>query len=155
MPKVHCEILMVSYPGDLIDPDELGDSMTEPIVIELGYIPPAEVRGNSRAHWTMKRVIATNLRISGSDHALVERQSITRPFQKARITFAFHHWRKIDLDNLAIGMKPFVDGLGKRHREQTSLLVDDDPDHVIYGSHSFTKCKKGESKTIVTIEELE
>lgn len=126
----------------------------EPITITLNYIPPAEVRGNSRAHWAKKHTITTNLRISGSDHALIERELITRPFKKARITFEFHHWRAIDLDNLAIGMKPFVDGLGKRHREKTSLLIDDDPDHVVYGAHTFTKCKKGESKTIVTIEEL-
>ena len=120
--------------------------MTEPIVIELEYIPPAEVRGNSRAHWAMKAQKAKELSLSG----WVRRFNEPGLDGQVRITFAFYHWRKIDLDNLAIGMKSFVDGLIRG-----GLMLDDDPDHVVYGAHTFTKCPKGESRTIVTIEELD
>ncbi len=116
--------------------------MSEPIVIELGYIPPAEVRGNSRAHWRKKHHTAQLLKQSGVEHAWGD--SFVLDDKKVKVTFQFSHNRKIDLDNLAIGMKPFIDG----------LLPDDDPDHVVYGEHSFTKVPKGESRTIVTIEEL-
>ena len=125
--------------------------MSQPIVIELGYIPPAEVRGNTRAHWTKRWNITKRMKESAYWH-IEEHYADWLPYfeivDKVKITFTFEHWRKIDLDNLAIGMKAFVDG---------ALLMmpfDDDPDHVVYGAHTFTKCKKGESKTIVTIEEL-
>jgi len=123
------------------------------LVIQLGYIPPTEVRGNYSGHWRGSHNKRVEMRVSGSDHGLIQREacsrSVAQAFKKVRITFEFHHNRKIDLDNLAIGMKPFVDGL-----ILSRLIEDDDPDHVIYGEHSFTKCKRGESRTIVLIQEL-
>ena len=115
--------------------------MSEPIVIELDWIPPAEVRGNSRAHWAKRYRVTDSMRMSGE-----VRTRAIRPMDasRLRVTFNFKHWRKIDLDNLAIGMKAFIDG----------MFRDDDPDHVVYGAHTFTKCPKGESRTVVTIEEL-
>ena len=122
--------------------------MSEPIVIELGWIPPKELRGNSRAHWRAKLTPKNELNLSGHDHGYIAKGNGI--FPRARITFAFHHWRKIDLDNLTIGMKPWVDGL-----VDSEMFIDDDPDHVVYGEHQFVKVPKGESRTIVTIEELE
>ena len=124
----------------------MAETLTEPIVIELGYIPPAEVRGNSRAHFFKKHSVTLEMKDSGYYLGL---EVAGDTIDQARVTFAFYHDRRIDLDNLAIGMKPFVDGLVK-----CALLEDDGPDHVIYGEHRFYKCKRGESKTIVVIEEL-
>ena len=132
--------------------------MSGPIVIELGYIPPAEVRGNSRAHWRVKYKVSKDMKAAGLWNGMLAKDGmrfqpliqlrLAQEKGTLRISFAFFHTRKIDLDNLAIGMKPFVDGL-----VESELLVDDDPDHVVYGEHSFTLCKKGESRTVVTIEE--
>jgi len=147
--------------------------MTEPIIIELDYIPPAEVRGNSRAHWRKKSATSRELRESAKFHVIFDAQCWPTshilklmPYDgQVRITYQFSHDRKIDIPNLAIGMKGFEDGLcvpkcqgcGKNCANEigAGLLIDDDPDHVVYGSHTFTLCKKGESRTIVTIEELE
>ena len=132
---------------------------------QLEWIPPSEVRGNSRAHWRKKGAASRLLRLSAVDHVtLLGDYRVGTYESKVLITYHFHHWRKIDIPNLAIGMKGFEDGLcipkcqgcGKHCANEigASLLVDDDPDHVVYGAHTFTKCPKGESKTIVTIEEV-
>ncbi len=118
--------------------------------LQMYWIPPKEVRGNSTAHWRTKANVTHRVRQSAIEHLLAELPNFTYYTRKVLITFQFHHWRKIDHDNLAIGMKPFVDGL-----VDSEMFIDDDPDHVVYGAHTFTKCKKGESRTIVTIEELE
>ncbi len=131
----------------------------------LRWIPPAEVRGNYSGHWRRKANASRKLRLSAYDHVMFVKNDV-QPFTgKVKITYDFHHWRNIDIPNLAIGMKGFEDGLcipkcqGCRkncaNEIGAGLLVDDDPDHVIYGSHTFTKtAHKGESRTIVTIEEL-
>ncbi len=146
--------------------------MSEPIVIKLEYIPPSEVRGNSNAHWRKKSKTSRELRESAKFHVMFDAQcwptsNILKlmPYDgKVRITYQFYHWRKIDIPNLAIGMKGFEDGLCVPKCQGCSkncaneigagLLVDDDPDHVVYGSHEFHKCKKGESKTIGISEEV-
>ena len=117
----------------------------QPIIITLEYIPPAEVRGNSRAHWRKKHKASFSMRESGITSLLGRMWSS----QRIKFTFAFYHDRKIDLDNLAIGMKAWVDGAA-----WVLKLPNDDPDHVVYGEHSFTKVPKGKSRTIVTIEEI-
>ena len=117
-------------------------------VMTVETIPGAAIRGNSRAHRWAKARETKLWRNSGHDHWLAEARDIK--LEKAKITFTFHHDRKIDVDNLAIGMKPFVDGL-----VDMGMFPDDDPDHVSYGSHWFLKCKRGESRTIVLIEEQE
>ena len=116
--------------------------------MSVGAIPSALIRGNSRANRWAKARETKLWRKSGQDHWLTEGRGAE--LQKAKITFTFHHDRKIDGDNLAIGLKPFVDGL-----VDMGMFPDDDPDHVSYGSHVFVKCPKGESKTIVLIEEVQ
>lgn len=114
-------------------------------VVEIPYIPPAELRGNSRAHWAKKRKLAREMHDSAFTSFL---GSLWRP-HRIRLTFEFHHWRKVDLDNLAIGMKAWVDGL-----VWILELPSDDPDHVTYGEHRFVKCAKGESKTVIAIQDI-
>jgi hypothetical protein len=116
-------------------------------VIEVGAIPEKELRGNSRAHPLTKHRLGRKWRESGRDHKNFELGVGWWEVPKVRITFEFHHSRKIDHDNLAIGMKPFVDGL-----VDGGLVVDDGPDHVVYGQHTFVK--DSESKVIVTIQEV-
>lgn len=117
----------------------------------VGAIPGDTIRGNSRAHWRAKGLETKKWVASGYEHVISEmtgRQYV----EKVRITFTWHHWRKIDLDNLAIGMKPWVDGLVAGIGDDG---FDDDPDHVLYGQHSFVTAKRGDSKTEVLIEEID
>ena len=116
----------------------------------LPWVPPESLRGNSRAHHMAKYHAAFRMR----DDALALTKEVGHPkvgpFQKAKITFTFHHDRKIDADNLAIGMKSFVDG----YLVDSGAVPDDDPDHVVYGEHRFVICAKNESRTEVLIEEV-
>ena len=113
--------------------------------IELGYIPPASVRGNSRAHHIVKWRDSQKLRDSGFWHGCVELIDMGQ-VDHITLTFEFHHNRLVDHDNLAIGMKPWVDGL-----VEAGIVLDDSPDHVSYGQNRFVKCPRGESKTIVEV----
>ena len=134
---------MLSQPKHVFAEDGTSTTLT------MDWIPPKEVRGNYFGHWRPKADAARKVRQSAIEHLLAELPEFTHYTRKGLITFQFHHWRKIDIDNLAIGMKPFVDGL-----VDSEMFIDDDPDHVVYGEHRFALCKKGESKTVVTIEEL-
>ena len=101
--------------------------------LRLEYsLPDASLRGNSRAHWAEKASAAKKMRNDATWMGLCE--GIDCTFAKARITYRFFHWRKIDLDNLAIGLKPFVDGL-----VDSKVIPDDTPEHVVFGEHTFTK----------------
>jgi len=118
--------------------------MSRTLVLELPWIPPAEVRGNSRASWRTKHTKNQALKDSGRDHMLSDELRGVH-LDKARITFHFSHNRSIDLDNLAIGMKYWIDGL-----IYAGLIEDDSPEYLTYGSHTFAI---GEDQTIVQIEE--
>ena len=124
--------------------------MRDPLVVEMPSIPPPELRGNSRAHWAKKRRAA---RVMGDEATALLSGATWRP-ERIKITFEFHHWRLVDLDNLCIGLKSWVDAavvmLGMVDKKGDPL---DDPEHVVYGQHSFVRCGRGESKTTITIEE--
>ena len=53
-----------------------------------------------------------------------------------------------DIDNIAFGMKAFVDGM-----VDAEAVQDDTPDRVLYGDHTFTR-KPKTSRTVVEIEVL-
>ena len=116
------------------------------IVIEWPQIPPPEVRGNNRRyHW--RAIYKKGLAVKNS--ICFHTRDLDVSFTQAKITFHFYNSRKVDLDNLAIGMKPVIDQLNAQ-----GFFDDDDPTHVIYGNHTFSKCKRGEEKTVIEIEEV-
>lgn len=133
----------MSNSPDAVDPQVAYEALAK--AIEIPYIPPAELRGNSRAHWAKKRKLSIEMHNS----AVVAFLGKWWYPKRIKLTFEFHHWRKVDLDNLAIGMKAWVDGL-----VWILELPSDDPDHVTYGEHRFVKCKRGESKTIIAIQDI-
>ena len=118
--------------------------------LRLEYsLPDASLRGNSRAHYMVKAKAAKRMREDAAWLGLCE--GIDHVYAKAKITYHFYHWRKIDLDNLAGGgMKAFQDGL-----QDAGTIPNDDPDHVVPGEHTFTKCVKGESRVEIVVEEIE
>ena len=117
--------------------------------LRLEYsLPDARLRGNSRAHWAIKSRAAKKMREDAMWLGLCE--GIDCTFAKARITYHFFHTRKIDLvDNLVVGCKPFLDGL-----QDSKVVPSDDPDHVVPGEHTFTKCAKGESRVEIVVDEM-
>tara|TARA_R110000824_G_scaffold78582_3_gene198283 strand:- start:6 stop:245 length:240 start_codon:yes stop_codon:yes gene_type:complete len=64
------------------------------------------------------------------------------------VSYHFYNTREIDLDNLIIGMKPTLDGI-----VDSGVIEDDKPSNVKLAAE-FSLCKKGEKKTIITIEEI-
>jgi hypothetical protein len=125
-------------------PEMRREGPREPLRIVLGAIPPASLCGNSRAHYMKKYKEARDWRDSGYWHGIVDLIE-WRHVPKIRLTFLFRNKRKIDLDNLAIGMKPWVDGL-----VDAEVIEDDTPEHVSYGSHTF---EKGEPGMEILVEE--
>lgn len=116
--------------------------------LRLEYsLPDAVLRGNSRAHWAQRHRAAKKMR---DDAMIMGLHDFNGRFSKAKITYHFFHWRKIDLDNLAGGgMKAFQDGL-----QDAGTIPNDDPDHVVPGEHTFTKCARGESRVEILVEEI-
>ena len=106
-------------------------------------IPPAELRGNSRAHWRTVRRINRERRDLAKWLALEQLQGKI-PFEKSTMIIEFYHSRKIDYDNLHIGFKSSLDGI-----VDSGLVPDDNPE-VLDVELKFHKCKRGESKTVVT-----
>ena len=121
--------------------------MNKSFVSEIGAIPPASLRGNSRSHWAIKGRHAREWRESGWAHGLADSPVDWNP-GRISIQIAFFHWRPVDLDNLAIGMKPWIDGLVDAY-----VIEDDSPEHLAIEAPTFSKCRKGHSRTVVTVTE--
>ena len=128
--------------------------MVEPIVIKLDFLPPPILRGNARyGHWGPKAKAAKDMKASGRDHGTIVLNGLSIlnqdqpiPLDRATIRYDFRHWRPIELDNLHIGLKHFVDGL-----VISGLLVDDSPDHLTFDAPTFEKVKKGEEGVDITL----
>jgi hypothetical protein len=117
--------------------------------IVLPFLPPAELRGNSRAHWAIKARKAKQMRSSGYWHGLDDCIDL-RHLERVSVKYTFSNFRKIDLDNLVIGMKSWADGC----LVDAEIVPDDNPDHVQLEAPEFTKTKKGDEKTIIDIKEI-
>lgn len=122
------------------------------LTIELGFVPPAVLRGNStpinRGSLFAKRAKAKQMRKSGYDHGVAEGWSLP-PFDRASVKYVYHNPVSIDDDNFIIGMKSWLDGVC-----DAGVLVDDSPKYVKLETPEWVKCKRGEEKTIVQIRRL-
>lgn len=115
--------------------------------VTLDFLPPAALRGNSRAHWKAKLSPTKEMRQSGFWHGLTE--GIGFNVQRAKAEVVFRHYRKIDFDNFLIGLKPWWDGL-----IQAECIPNDDPEHFSIASVRWEKAPKGDSQTIITVTEV-
>ena len=120
------------------------------VVIVLYDIPPAQIRGNTRAHYQT----INSLRRQRKEMAMwltkdaMTESKINNFDGKVHIQYMFYNNRDVDVDNLIFGMKATLDGI-----VNAGLIPDDSPTYVkITGD--FEKCKKGEQKTIITISEI-
>ena len=120
------------------------------LVIVLFDVPPAEIRGNSRAHFRTVRSINRQRREIAKLLTLDRMQETGIKSLKPRVLVSYHFYntREIDLDNLIIGMKPTLDGI-----VDSGLIEDDKPSNVKLAAE-FSLCKKGEKKTIIKIKEI-
>ena len=111
-------------------------------------MPPAELRGNSRAHhivrWRKGKELQEAVWFRLTENSDVIRDTEwTSPIS---VKYTFHNWRKIDLDNLCIGLKAALDTV-----VAFGLAPGDDPDHVRLEAPEFVKCRKGDERTIIEI----
>jgi len=120
--------------------------MTRSVTLSVLWIPPPEVRGNSRAHWRTKYDKNLLLKQSGVEQTLI----CPETFQKARITYIWYKAGVGDVDNFAIGMKGFLDGL-----VLGNMFRDDSSDCIVQGEHRFEKVKRVEERTEIIVEELD
>ena len=120
------------------------------LVIVLFDVPPAEIRGNSRAHFRTVRCINRQRREIAKLLTLERMQETGIKSLKPRVLVSYHFYntREIDLDNLIIGMKPTLDGI-----VDSGLIEDDKPSNLKLAAE-FSLCKKGEKKTIIKIKEI-
>ena len=120
------------------------------LVIVLFDVPPAEIRGNSRAHFRTVRSINRQRREIAKMLTLDRMQETGIKSLKPRVLVSYHFYntREIDLDNLIIGMKASLDGI-----VDSGLIEDDKPSNVKLAAE-FSLCKKGEKKTIIKIKEI-
>ena len=123
---------------------------TQALTIVLYDVPPAEIRGNSRAHFRTVRSINRQRREIAKLLTLDRMQETGIKSLKPRVLVSYHFYntREIDLDNLIIGMKPTLDGI-----VDSGLIEDDKPSNVKLAAE-FSLCKKGEKKTIIKIKEI-
>ena len=123
---------------------------TQALTIVLYDVPPAEIRGNSRAHFRTVRSINRQRREIAKLLTLDRMQETGIKSLKPRVLVSYHFYntREIDLDNLIIGMKASLDGI-----VDSGLIEDDKPSNVKLAAE-FSLCKKGEKKTIITIKEI-
>ena len=91
--------------------------------LEWDYMPPPELRGNSRAHWSVRHKITKQFKESTTWRLM---EIDPDPMDKVKIKY-IAHWcgKPIDADNLIKGMKPALDAL-----TEYGLIEDDNPEFV-------------------------
>ena len=118
------------------------------ITIVLEFMPPKELNPNDRSHPAVKRRKARLMWNSGYEHGVFELGDWYH-VPRVRLTYTYHHYRKIDYDNFVAMMKSWVDGL-----VATKLTEDDSPDHLVIGEPKWVRAKKGESRVEIVVEEI-
>ena len=120
---------------------------------EMPWLPPAILRGNSRAGWRarqgpirmMRRTTEYETRewLIANGGALIGRVAVQYEFHTPSAS-------RCDPDNFIIGMKSWLDGV-----RDSGLIAGDSSKHVTLAAPRFVSCKRGEEHTIVTITENE
>ena len=99
------------------------DETREPIKLVWEYMPPRQIRGNSRAHWTIRHKFTKMFKESAYMRLM---EIDPEPMDKIRIKYiAYYSGKPVDEDNLTFGMKPALDAL-----TEYGLIKDDSPEYV-------------------------
>ena len=126
--------------------------MPDFIQITTDRLPHPKVRGNARVNRFEKAELIAAEKQYMKDH-LLEHFSVgfsAEPFKKARVTYNFWNPREIDWDNFLIGCKAWMDAI-----VEAGILVDDKPSVLSIVLEGWHKCKRGEEKVVIEIEERE
>ena len=123
--------------------------MGRTFTIELGWIPPGVLRGNMRGSYRGREKARTAMKEAGKHNGM--ELGLDAPLEQCEVTFTLYHNRQaLDLDNMLIGYKYWMDGM-----VTGGVFTDDNAVHVSALTIRWGgKVKKGESRTRVTIEEL-
>ena len=127
----------------------IASSMGREFTIELGWIPPAVLRGNMRGSYRGREEARTEMKDAGLCNGM--ELNLPTSLGECEVTFVlFHNRRALDLDNMLIGYKYWMDGMVK-----SGVFRDDNANHVSALTIRWgDKVKKGQSHTQVKIEEL-
>ena len=134
--------------------DRLAKVMHRVYTIELDWIPPRELRGNSRTDRRAATTERVRVRQSGKDHGvfLIASEGILEPLESFEMSYeVWHNRTTIDLDNLLFGYKAFCDGL-----QDAGFFKSDSARHLRHLSIRWGgRVKKDESRTVVEIVDLD
>ncbi len=126
--------------------------MPNAITITTDRLPHPKVRGNARGNLRYRNILVAEEKTYMVNHIYTEHAPVL-PFpswNKARATFNYWNPREIDWDNFLIGCKAWMDGI-----VGVGILVDDKPSALSIVLEGWHKCKKGEEKVVILIEEME
>lgn len=112
------------------------------ISIALRWVPPAAIRGNSRAHWRKRAAEVRIARQIGQQKGNLLLANNNKLSGEIGLRLEVFHKSIIDLDNLLIGYKPIIDGF------VDSGLIDDDR-NIKKMSIKLNKCKESMSVIII------
>lgn len=131
--------------------------MPDVIQIITDRLPHSKVRGNARVnHFEKANLVAAEKRymweliLANDPNEILFEDNGGRhwPFKKARATFNYWNPREIDWDNFLIGCKAWMDAIVK-----AGILVDDKPSVLSIVLQDWHKCKRGDEKVVIEIEE--
>lgn len=120
------------------------------IQITTDRLPHPKVRGNARVNYHEKSLWIAEEKQYMFNHLLEHFRVRPTPFRKARATFNYWNPREIDWDNFLIGCKAWMDAI-----VVYGLIKDDKPSVLSIVLEGWHKCKKGEEKVVIEIEERE
>ena len=118
--------------------------------VRYAELPPPELRGNSRSDWRKKARAAQTERESG--YATARDRYVGykgKPIQEGELHINIRHWRPFDLDNMHVGLKPFIDGL-----VDGGVFADDHAGVIKRILIQGRRCKKGDSGVTIDCVDL-
>ena len=125
--------------------------MPDSIQITTHRLPQPKVRGNARVNRFEKADLIAEEKQYMKDLLKACEGSVPyETFKKARATFNYWNPKEIDWDNFLIGCKAWMDAIVK-----AGILVDDKPSVLSIVLDGWHKCKRGEEKVVIEIEERE
>ena len=107
------------------------------LTITYPFMPPAELRGNSRSHWRAKNAKKKEFQELTFWYMHRQNEPLAEPMNKVNIKYTAHYCGKpIDIDNLITGMKYAQDCLTIQ-----GIIPDDSPEHINSVSVEYQRVK--------------
>jgi Holliday junction resolvase RusA-like endonuclease len=122
------------------------------LTITYPFMPPPELRGNSRSHWRAKNAKKKEFQELTFWYMHQQNEPLAEPMDKVTIKYtAYYCGRPIDIDNLITGMKYAQDCLTIQ-----GIIPDDSPDHIKNVSVEYHRVKhKRQVQLVMEVTEVD